>query len=47
MNEDGYRILEIWMLDLMSQQLTDENKAHRILIATRYLAKHYREGWHE
>jgi hypothetical protein len=37
MSEQGYRILEAWLLDLLKQGLTDENIACRIRIATRYL----------
>ena len=42
MNEKGYRILTAWMLDLFGQQLTDENTAWRIVVATRFLNTHYR-----
>lgn len=44
MNEEGYRIFRIWVLDLMNQPLTVENKAHRIVDAVSYLTKHYRKG---
>lgn len=44
MNEKGYRILTVWMLDLLGQQLTEENITCRIVIATRFLNKHYRKG---
>lgn len=44
MNEEGYRILTAWMLDLFGQKKTDEDKAWRIVVATRFLNIHYRKG---
>jgi hypothetical protein len=47
MNENGYRIFRMWMLDLNFQQLTDEEKAHRVDIAIRLITTFLRKGHFE
>lgn len=45
MSEQGYRILKIWVLDLiLKQQLMEEEKANRLCMAIGILLKTHRKG---
>lgn len=42
MNEKCHRIFKAWLKELQAQQLTDENYAHRVVIAVGFLKTHFK-----